>query len=205
MDEGRSTIEFAMRLANAAPLKWTPSELQVWCAGLDAALGRDSKQIRSSRAQVLIDEHHRHFAPAGWGDIDFEALRPKVSNVLRSARGQSSRRLWSVPIGRLEFVALPYKGRSVLKVGGAPADVFLFVLLQALTLVQNDVIRECPQCRRLMWADGKRKFCSLGCKNKSGMARYIARHGRVRVRLARRQSYERGITGGKPRPYRPRS
>ena len=171
---------------------------------LASALGRDSASVDSVRAGVLVSRRFDGPSPDQYGRAELGRLQVEVTRLMQSVAGGAHRHLAPIDLGSIRVITLPYKDKSIWHLQGTVMAVFLHILLLALSQTDNRIVRRCPECPRLVAAEGKRRYCSRRCTNRASMKEFVRRTGRERLRLAKRRAYERRVLPGRARRYRPR-
>jgi hypothetical protein len=171
-------------------------------------------------------------APSQLSDEELAALQEKTRALLATvlsdadsaqvtAPGVATASASPIRIGEMTWHLIPASPldggpRRRLQTSGAPADVFQLQLLLVIGQYGTDRIKRCPrpECGRLFWKFGRRRYCSRQCTNAaSPKVRAALRKNNAHVKrseaAAARRRYERGVAkrapGAKPRPYRPRA
>jgi len=197
-------LKFAIHLAEVRFAGLRGRGLQLVRKRLASALGRDSASHGGVRAGVMVSHRFDGLSPDRYGLANFAHLQAEVARLLESVAGGAQRQLKPIVPGPIRVLTLPYQGRTLLFIEGTVEAVFLHVLLFALSQADNSIVRRCPVCTRIFAALGQRRYCERRCTNRASRMKYMARHGREQLLLAKRSAYEKRVKPGRARPYKPR-
>ena len=197
-------LKFGIQLAETNLTNLRDADLKRMRRQLASALGRDSGSVDSVRAGVLISRKFDGPSPDRYGVEDLARLQVEVTRLLRPVTAGAFRPLQPTSLAMIRVMTLPYRDRSLPYLQGTVTAVFLHILLLALSMTDNRVVRRCPVCSRLLAADGKRRYCNRRCTNRASMKKYLERNGRESLRLAKRREYQQRVLPGCARPYKPR-
>lgn len=174
-DSATIVVAFAINLSRTDLADCQPWDLTRMQHELGAALGREPTGEIAVRAGHLVHWSFDDRAPAAYTVTDFESLQKDVVAVLRTVCvPKASRALAPMTLGTLRLMLLPYRDRSALAVTGTVRDTFMFLLASALTLVPNTLVGRCPECDRLFFVRGKRRYCDRVCTNRASMRTWLA-------------------------------
>ena len=191
MTTDQYVLFFAVKLVDADFATLSRADWMKLREELDHVLGRDKIHVRSERAGVLVDPSFSLPRPQQFKKPEFSSLQRKAKSILEDVvRGQSiGRKQYRPDIG---FQTLPDKDRSVLHVQGSVQDVFVYVLLQALTRTSIHPVRRCAVCGRIFVRVRKQLYCTRRCTNAASTRAYRRTPlGKEAVQRTNRRAYEK--------------